>query len=52
MDLMTIGICTLIGSIIGAIGHEQDMCRNLKRCGDAKAWTCAIHSREMMEGEE
>ncbi len=38
----------LFGIVLGAVGHERDMHRNLKNSGDASAWTVDIHSREMM----
>ena len=34
---------------LSAIAHERDMYRNLKKYGDAKAWTCKIISSEMKE---
>ncbi|HAS52674.1 MAG TPA: hypothetical protein DCS42_00420 [Nitrospiraceae bacterium] len=42
-------ILVVMSFLIGAISHERDMFNNLKRTGDAFAWTCDIRSREMME---
>jgi hypothetical protein len=33
--------------LLGAIAHERDMYNNLRRCGNAYAWTCKIYSIEM-----
>lgn len=32
----------ILAMIASAVTHERDMYRNLKRCGDAHAWTCKI----------
>lgn len=45
--VLIIIVAIIVGFIIGAIAHEKDMYRNLKRTGNASAWTCKITSKEM-----
>ncbi len=49
MQILLIIILAALLWILSAIAHERDMYRNLKKYGDAKAWTCKITSIEMKE---
>jgi hypothetical protein len=48
--LLLIFVALTVSSwIFGAITHERDMYSNLRKYGDAKAWTCKIYSAEMKD---